>query len=142
MSSPAVHAVPAAAVRPLRQSVLRPTRTVESLIYDGDDDPEALHVVRYDAQGAVIGIATIVPDAAASWRIRGMAVHPDHRSQGIGQLLISACLDHARARPCQRIWCNARTPALSFYLRNGFTGVGDVFELPEIGPHLVMEIVR
>jgi predicted GNAT family N-acyltransferase len=38
------------------------------------------------------------------------------------------------------VWCNARTPARSLYERAGFTVASDEFELPEIGPHLVMEL--
>jgi predicted GNAT family N-acyltransferase len=38
------------------------------------------------------------------------------------------------------VWCNARTPARAFYERAGFRTVSDEFELPEIGPHYVMEL--
>jgi predicted GNAT family N-acyltransferase len=36
------------------------------------------------------------------------------------------------------IWCNARVPAIGFYRRGGFVAQGDVWEEPEIGPHVVM----
>ena len=38
-----------------------------------------------------------------------------------------------------RVFCNARVPARSFYERAGFHACSEVFELPPIGPHLVME---
>jgi predicted GNAT family N-acyltransferase len=36
------------------------------------------------------------------------------------------------------VWCNARTPAVGLYAREGFAIEGEEFELPEIGPHVVM----
>ena len=36
------------------------------------------------------------------------------------------------------LWCNARLIAVPFYERMGLTAVGDLFEMPEIGPHYVM----
>jgi predicted GNAT family N-acyltransferase len=37
------------------------------------------------------------------------------------------------------VWCNARVRARSLYERAGFTVVSEEFDVPEIGPHLVME---
>ncbi|MCW3019870.1 MAG: family N-acetyltransferase, partial [Solirubrobacterales bacterium] len=51
-----------------------------------------------------------------------------------------ALLRHALAAGAQRIWCNARTPARRFYERAGFGVISEEFELPMIGPHLVMEL--
>ena len=63
------------------------------------------------------------------------------RGRGAGAQILQALLDHAAAsaqRPCT-VWCNGRTTVKGFYERYGFTPVGDVFELPEIGPHLVFK---
>jgi hypothetical protein len=38
------------------------------------------------------------------------------------------------------VWCNARTPARGFYERAGFAVEGEEFELPEIGPHVLMTL--
>jgi GNAT superfamily N-acetyltransferase len=69
------------------------------------------------------------------WRLRGMATEPARRGEGFGALALRAALDYARERGAQRVWCNARTPALGFYERHGFTVVGDEFDLPDAGPH-------
>jgi hypothetical protein len=34
------------------------------------------------------------------------------------------------------VWLNGRTPAKRFYERHGFLARGDVFDVPEIGPHV------
>lgn len=132
-----IRSVEAPAVRPLRQRVLRPTQAAEALVYGGDDDPRTLHAAAL-AGDEVVGIATIVPDGDA-WRVRGMATAPEQRGLGLGRQLLEACLVHAASHGGGRVWCNARTTAQGFYERMGFTTVGGVFELPDIGPHVVME---
>ena len=131
--------VPAAAVRPLRQRVLRPSQTADELVFEGDDHPQTLHMASVDPQGTITGIATIMPNDETTWQVRGMAVDPQRRGQSLGAALLAACVDHAQKHGAQRIWCNARTSAKGFYLRQGFVTVGEVFELPQIGPHVVME---
>ena len=54
--------------------------------------------------------------------------------------ILAALLAHALDRGATRIWCNARTPALSLYERAGMRAVSAQFELPLIGPHFVMEL--
>jgi GNAT superfamily N-acetyltransferase len=144
---PRVEAVPAGDVRPLRGSVLRPEQAPEELVYAGDDHPDALHAaVRDPAGGAIVGIATVAPEDHPSdprpgdWRLRGMATAPEVRGRGLGALLLAACLDHARARGGERVWCNARVVAEGFYLRAGFVPEGPRFEIPGIGEHVVMAV--
>jgi predicted GNAT family N-acyltransferase len=127
-------------VRPLRQRVLRPHQTVAEQVFAGDDDPRAAHFAAYDDDGVVIGIASMTPEGGpGAFRVRGMATDPERgRGTGAGGALLMACLDHARAAGATRVWCNARTPARGFYERHGFVAQGEEFELPDIGPHLVM----
>jgi GNAT superfamily N-acetyltransferase len=148
-----VRPVAPAAVRPMRSSVLRPGQPPRDLIYDGDDDPLALHVAAYE--GAIIrGIATVYPEtpppelledipkeafaSGASFRLRGMATDPEHHGRGIGRKTLQACFEHIRQQGASYIWCNARLAALPFYERLGFIAVGEVFEIEGIGPHYVM----
>lgn len=133
-------------VRPLRQKVLRPHQAVADQVYVGDDQPGAGHFAAYDGD-AVVGTASITPEPhprdprPGDWRIRGMATDPDRgRGTGAGAALLDACLAHARAEGATRIWCNARTPAVGFYTRAGFTTEGDEFTLPAIGPHHLMSL--
>jgi GNAT superfamily N-acetyltransferase len=142
-----VAAVPAEAVRPLRQAVLRPHQSVAEQVYPGDALPGAAHFAAYGDEGAEpIGIASISPEPhphaprPGDWRIRGMATAPDARGLGLGADLLAACLSHARARNAARIWCNARSPAVGFYEREGFTIEGEEFDLPAIGPHFLMTL--
>jgi GNAT superfamily N-acetyltransferase len=146
-----VVAVDAAVVRPLRQAVLRPHQALADQVYPGDAVPGAAHFAAYDEDGALVGVASVVPEAypglaggvggaaAGDWRIRGMATEPAARGRGAGALLLRACLEHAREAPgARRVWCHARSGVRGFYERSGFVVEGEEFELPEIGSHFLM----
>lgn len=151
--SPRVEPVTAAAVRPMRSSVLRPGQPPSSLVYPGDDAPLAFHAGAF-VDGEIQGIATVYPEAppeahrggipeeayapGASFRLRGMATSPAARGTGLGRELLLACFDHIRASGARCLWCNARSGAVGFYERLGLQTVGDEFDIPTIGPHYVM----
>jgi ribosomal protein S18 acetylase RimI-like enzyme len=91
----------------------------------------------------LVAVGLVAPDGEpGGWRIRGMATVPRARGGGAGMAVLDALLEHARERGAERIWCNARTPARSFYERAGLRVVSEEFELPQIGPHVVMELRR
>lgn len=127
----------------LRSRIMRPGRPREDSIYPGDADSTTFHIGAFDG-GALVGIVSFYlepyperPQAAAV-RFRGMAVEPDLQSKGVGSQLLSWALEEVRRRGGTNIvWCNARTPAVEFYRRLGFTTVGDEFS-SEIGPHFRM----
>lgn len=139
-----VRAVTAAEIRPLRQQVLRPGRPAAESVYPGDERPTTVHLGAY-AAGRLVGIASLYREHrdggdrdTPGWRLRGMASAPDARGRGIGQALLAASVDHVAGAGGGELWCNARTPAAPFYERAGFEVVSDRFEIPGIGPHVVM----
>ncbi|MBX3469050.1 MAG: GNAT family N-acetyltransferase [Planctomycetes bacterium] len=131
--------------RALRRAVLRPHQPPEAMVYPGDDAPDTLHV-GLDAAGEQQGVASLYREAPpgeddpTAWRLRGMAVRPDAQGKGVGRALLGACVAHARARGGRRVWCNARASAAGFYARLGFQTVGAPFDLPGLGPHVVMAL--
>ena len=145
--------VDASDVRPLRTSVLRPHYRQGRLAeFDGDDAPTTHHFAIGPTQGAEaveapLGVVSFIQqeapegiDAEASWRLRGMAVDPEVRSEGLGGRLLEAALSRlAVLEPaCDVIWCQARMTAAEFYAQNGFERSGEPFEIPEIGRHVTM----
>lgn len=130
--------IPVAMTRSLRQAVLRPTMTLDQLA--AHEAPEAFAVGAF-AGDELVAVGFIAPDGIgpAAWRIRGMATAPELRGRGAGTLVLDALVRHAVARGASRIWCNARVPARSLYERAGFEVASEEFEVPEIGPHYVME---
>jgi ribosomal protein S18 acetylase RimI-like enzyme len=137
VSDVVVREISLAETRRLRHAVLRPHETVESLAAHEPSDAFAVGVV--DA-GVLVAVGFIAPDGEpGAWRVRGMATVPAARGKGAGSAVLDALLRHAVACGASRVWCNVRTPARSLYERAGFRAVSHEFELPDIGPHFVME---
>lgn len=134
-----VRVVPPEETAHLRQRVLRPHLTVDEVRAQGDAAP---HLAVY-AGGRLVATASVRPEAMpgdereGDWRLRGMASDPEERGRGYGATALRAALDHARAHGATRVWCNARTGAIGFYERHGFTVAGEEFDLPGSGPHYV-----
>ena len=134
---PVVRPITLEQTRALRRAVLRPHQSVEEVA--AHEAPGAFAVGAFEAD-ELISVGLIAPDGEpGGWRVRGMASVPHARGRGAGTAVLDALLAHAAAGGAQRIWCNARTPARSLYERAGFAVISEEFQLPEIGPHLVME---
>ncbi len=130
--------IPIESTRPLRHSVLRPKDTIEVLA--SHEPPGAFAVGAFEG-GELISVGFIGCEGEpGSWRIRGMATAPQLRGRGAGTAVLDALVTHARSHGARRIWCNARTPALSLYERAGFRAISGEFEISQIGPHFVMEL--
>ena len=145
-----VRAVPAAETLPLRQQVLRPHQTLDELREPDDDTAASASFVAVDGTGEVVGTGVVSrrppPWTPAGdgdgWQVRAMAVAPGQRGRGVGRAVLDALLAHVDAAGGDTVWCNARVPAAAFYERAGFTVVGEPFDLPDIGPHVVMTTRR
>lgn len=138
-----IEAVVVEATHALRLAVLRPGRTLAEVGLPMDGDAEALHVVAKGADGSVVATGSIHPEdrsggAAPGFRVRGMATDSAHRGHGLGTRILDRLVDHARQRHAGEVWCNARIGALSLYERAGFMPCSGVFEIDDIGPHVVM----
>lgn len=138
MSSFALRPISLEQTRELRQSVLRPHETLAELAEH--EPPEAFALGAF-AAAELVAVGFVAPDGdQGGWRIRGMATAAHARGQGAGTAILDGLIEHACRRGAARIWCNARTPARSLYERAGMRAVSEEFELPMIGPHLVMEL--
>ena len=132
----AIRPVSAAETRPLRKEVLRPHQRLDEVGFAGDGVEGAAHFGAF-VNGEMVATATVHPDEGG-WRLRGMATRDGFRGRGLGGALVEACIAHAQASGGTMMWCNARLKAADFYRRYGFEARGEVFELPQIGPHLYM----
>jgi GNAT superfamily N-acetyltransferase len=128
---------------PLRHRVLRSHQPIESLQWDDTDETVAFAALTEDAQ--VVGTAVVQPapcpwrpDDPGAWRLRGMATVSELRGHGIGERVLRAAVEHIEAAGGRLVWCNARTPAISFYERAGFAVEGDRWDDAKIGPHVPM----
>jgi predicted GNAT family N-acyltransferase len=135
-----IREVTAEEVRSLRHRVLRPGQGFEETVYPGDDLSDTVHLGAF-AEDRLVGIASLYRegrDDGPGWRLRGMATDAGVRGTGHGAALLSACMDHVARSGGGELWCNARMAAVGFYRRAGFQVVGEEFDVPGIGAHVVM----
>ena len=124
----------------LRQRVLRPHWTTDQMRAASDPAP----TIAVYVDDRVVATANVRPEGMpddpreGDWRLRGMASEPELRGRGYGAAALRGALDHVRENGGRRVWCNARTGAMGFYERHGFTVVGEEFDLPDAGSHYLM----
>ena len=127
-------------VRAVQLRVLRPEGPLPG---DTGPPPGWLHVAAED-HGDVVGACSIGPAVwphpdlvdlpPPTWQLRSMAVLPGYRG-GTGAMLRDAAVARARAAGAASMWAQARVPALTLYLRGGWTAVGREWLKPGVGPH-------
>jgi ribosomal protein S18 acetylase RimI-like enzyme len=133
-----VRFVSLAETRALRRRVLRPHQSVQELA--AHEPAGAVAFGAFEGE-ALVAVGLVGPDGEpGDWRVRGMATAPEARRRGAGTAILRALVAHAIAHGATRVWCNARTPALTLYQRAGFVVASDEFEPPHIGPHYRMEL--
>ena len=145
MSGPggrSIRPVTAEDIRPLRHRVLRPGQAYLETRYPGDD--AGVHFGAFDGE-RLVGIASLYQEdraggPAGGWRLRGMATDPDVRGAGYGAALLAGCVEHVIGAGGSEVWCNARMTAVGFYRRAGFEVASEEFDVPGIGPHVVMTL--
>lgn len=89
-----------------------------------EHDPDCMHAIARDATGRAIGTARITPDG----RIGRMAVLREWRGLGVGDAMLRALLDHARASGLGEVQLHAQAPAIGFYAARGFFPTGGRFQ--------------
>ena len=141
-----VEKISAADTLSIRQQVLRPNWTIDQCNFEGDQDETTFHIGAFQ-DGALIGIATMMRDSSAEltaididqYRLRGMAVLPEYRDQGVGRSILDECIQEVRQRECNLFWCNARIKAARFYTAAGFSKTSETtFDIPGAGLHFLM----
>lgn len=147
-----VELIPAAATRGLRRRILRPEQPPSACVYPLDDHPTSAHFGAFHDH-TLVGVASIFQESLTSevaepvaegkdWRLRGMATDLAVRGQGYGGALLRACLRQVDTLEGRRLWCNGRTTVADFYGYFGFEKVGEEFDLPGLGPHYLLQILR
>lgn len=91
--------------------------------------------------GELVAVGLIGPEGEpGQWRVRGMATALASRRRGAGSAVLAALLERARLGGAREVWASVRTPAVALYERAGFQVASEVYELEQIGPHVVMRL--
>ena len=81
-------------------------------------------MIARDAENRPIGTGRLSPDRL----IGRMAVLSEWRGRGVGEALLKALLDQARALGYRAVELHAQVHAISFYTKYGFEAYGDEFD--------------
>ncbi len=85
-------------------------------------DPHCIHVMAM-VDDKVVGTARLLPNQY----IGRMCVLKDYRGMGVGGLMLSFLLEHAREEKIPSLMLNAQLTALPFYQKYGFEADSEVF---------------
>ena len=119
-----------------RRVFIEEQRVPEEIEMDADD-ARAFHALA-TRDGAAIGCGRMVEHDAREVKIGRMAVLPEYRNTGVGARILRFLIDRARSRGFRRAILHAQLAAEGFYLKQGFTAVGGVFDEAGIA-HRMME---
>jgi GNAT superfamily N-acetyltransferase len=128
---------------PVRSSVLRQGKPIETCSFLGDDAVDTTHFGLY-IENNIIGVASVFTsnnenfDNKTQLQLRGMAILKEFQSTGFGKLLIEEIFSFIESTQVELLWFNARETAVSFYEKLGCIKKGNSFEIPEIGTHFLM----
>lgn len=121
----------------LRYRILRVplglTFTPEELKKDEHD----IHFGLFDGN-EIVACLILSPQINGRIKMRQVAVDDKLQGKGLGRQLSLAAEDYARQKGFKTVFCHARKVAAPFYLKLGYSIVGD--EFTEVGiPHFEME---
>ena len=129
----------------LRHHVLRPNQELTDCIYPNDNNSTTFHLGTF-IDDHLISIGSFYQEkhpqltSILSYRLRGMATHPEYRGKKAASKILKEALKRITKKGGDLLWCNARIVALNFYKHNGFESIGKIFEINPIGPHQLMYI--
>ncbi len=113
-----------------------PIETHSTMTWPFDNDQDSYDMMVFDypsffigafADNNLIGVNSCHRSKQNHFRSRGLWVDPDHRKNGIAQMLFAETERLAKDEGCSMIWSMPRKTALPAYQRFGFNTVGGFF---------------
>lgn len=131
-------------IRALRYKVLWPHKNgIEACVIEPDNLPTTFHMGAI-FNGKIVGTSTFIVDINEKfeeknqYRLRAMATDPVVRGKGVGVKIIEAGIEELKNKNVKLLWCDARIIATGFYEKLNFKVLGDIYQVPDIGPHKLM----
>lgn len=107
----------------LRREVLYPNKKLYEM--EMDEDMGGIHFGGFTDNKLVAVISLFNNDG--DYQFRKFAVDAAYQGQGIGSSMLQYVTAFAAQAGGTRLWCNARTTAIDFYLQRGFAHTGNFF---------------
>lgn len=139
-----IEEIPSQQTLALRNEILRPGKDVSTCLFEGDDALDTRHFGALDDEGHVVGVVSVYRKGhraihqESAWQVRAMATSRACRGQGVGSLLLAAAENYARGSGASVIWANARSSAIGFYTKAGYSVISEEFMIDGIGPHYLI----
>jgi predicted GNAT family N-acyltransferase len=110
--------------------------------FEGDFDEETFHLGLFKGN-ELVSIASFTSSnykefEGKQFQLRGMATKEEYQGQGLGRKLVGRALKILIDKKSNLVWCHSRITAVDFYSKMDFKIIGEVFEIPIIGKHIVM----
>ena len=109
-----------------RRVFIEEQRVPEEIEMDADDE-HAFHALAI-FDGVAIGCGRMLEHGDGEVKIGRMAVLPEFRKTGVGARILHFLIDSARTRGLRKAILHAQLTAEGFYLKQGFTPIGGVFD--------------
>ena len=107
----------------LRQQVLYPAQKLSEM--ELEEDGNGWHFGAFN-DNDLVGVVSLFKHGDA-FQFRKLAVAEGAQRMGVGSKLLDYITGFAIQEGAQKIWCNARTTAINFYLKAGFIQTGELF---------------
>ncbi len=111
----------------IRRRVFIEEQNVPEEIEMDADDAHAFHALAI-LDGVAIGCGRMLEHDSTEVKIGRMAVLQEYRKTGVGAHILRFLIDSARMRGFRKAILHAQLTAEGFYLKEGFTPVGGVFD--------------
>ncbi|WP_276730163.1 GNAT family N-acetyltransferase [Bacillus sp. (in: firmicutes)] len=138
-----IKTIPAEDTYDIRHRILRPHQSIEQCKFEQDHAECAFHLGAF-YEGTLISIASFSPQhqplltESPAYRLRGMATLEEYRDQKAGSTLIKYAEQKLADKDVQAVWCNARHHVKGYYAKLGWKELGEPFDIPGIGTHIIM----
>jgi len=136
--------LPTTEIRKLRHDVLWPHKSsFEDCVIEPDEIETTFHMGAVE-KNIVVGTSTFLIDindkfeTKSQYRLRAMATSPSVRGMQVGRQIIEVAIEKLKNLEIELLWCDARLESTGFYEKLGFKMKGEIYNVPEIGPHKLM----
>jgi len=133
-------------IKQLRHEVLWPHKpSIADCVIEPDDEETTFHMGAVE-NNTVVGTSTFLIDVnnkfetKSQYRLRAMATSPSVRGKQAGRKIIEASIKKLKQMDIDLLWCDARLEATGFYEKLGLQMKGEIYDVPNIGPHKLMYI--
>ena len=125
----------------LRQEILRLPLGLTFTAAETAHDAEDFHFGAFEGS-LLVAILILQPIDGDKIKMRQVAVSPDFQGHGIGSKLVAFAEEFAQQQGYRTLVAHARTTALTFYQRLGYTATGEEFLEVTIPHWSIIKILR